>query len=294
MSNKQTTRSSSLLRPQFNETQATLITPATTSDPPGQDVEPLVFETNASVPKASSRVKSMRLAASQQSDSLNTQSSNVPEMTKALRAMMQPENLTQGDTQMQSPLGDAANDKASDMSGTPTCSEVSPSKPADSAVSAKHSRPILSQAVLKRLDKHKEDRARTDKVLVKGKGKQKKDEAQVLCQCGFTEEEDGMVCKFAVSQLHAVTLRWLTTRQVQCTYCDTWQHLHCHGYTGNDDPRIPAEHVCYQCLLGDKEGRTIAKLQDLAQKRRAMHLALREGLRSQARFAQDLGLSPIA
>ena len=79
--------------------------------------------------------------------------------------------------------------------------------------------------------------------------------------------------------------------KVACTYCDTWQHLHCYGYTSDEDPRLPTDHVCYQCLLGGREEDVLKELKDLAQKRRGMYFALQTGLKTQRDFAANLGNS---
>lgn len=65
--------------------------------------------------------------------------------------------------------------------------------------------------------------------------------------------------------------------QAECSICDTWQHLHCYGFTGATDPRMPDEHVCYSCLLGKTESQTLHKLCELIQRRRIMQFILLEG-----------------
>lgn len=81
----------------------------------------------------------------------------------------------------------------------------------------------------------------------------------------------------------------LTFFQVQCSVCFTWQHLHCYGYTGAKDPRLPDEHVCYWCLLGDTDEKRYKALQTLATKRRAMFHVARNGLRTQTDLGVALG-----
>jgi hypothetical protein len=74
-------------------------------------------------------------------------------------------------------------------------------------------------------------------------------------------------------------------------YCDVWQHLHCYGFTGEDDTRLPADdHVCYQCLLGGREEGRLEMLGKLAVTRRAVYLAQQEGLTTQRDFALKLGM----
>lgn len=81
----------------------------------------------------------------------------------------------------------------------------------------------------------------------------------------------------------------LTLLQVQCSVCFTWQHLHCYGYTGAEDPRLPEEHVCYWCLLGDTDQERYNALQMFATKRRTMFHVARNGLRTQTDLGVALG-----
>ncbi|KAF2465400.1 uncharacterized protein BDR25DRAFT_345980 [Lindgomyces ingoldianus] len=71
----------------------------------------------------------------------------------------------------------------------------------------------------------------------------------IKCQCGHDEEEDDMI---------------------NCSFCDTWQHLHCYGYRGSEDQRIPAVHACYDCLLQGKEHELLRELRYLALCRRGI------------------------
>ncbi|ORY13070.1 HORMA domain-domain-containing protein [Clohesyomyces aquaticus] len=73
----------------------------------------------------------------------------------------------------------------------------------------------------------------------------------INCQCEHNEEEDDMI---------------------NCSFCDTWQHLHCYGYRGSDDPRIPTVHACYDCLLQGAEHELLRELRCLALCRRAIHI----------------------
>ena len=73
-----------------------------------------------------------------------------------------------------------------------------------------------------------------------------------------------------------------------------WQHLHCYGYAGDDDSRLPTDHVCYQCLLGHDEEQTLKKMELLACKRRGMYLAIEDGLKTQKDFVIALGMESSA
>jgi hypothetical protein len=90
----------------------------------------------------------------------------------------------------------------------------------------------------------------------------------------------------------ADTYRWqhgLTFQQVQCSYCSTWQHLHCYGFTGAADPRLPEEHVCYWCLLGDTDVENYKSLQKLAVRRRAIFHVAKSGMRTRTDLSKVMG-----
>ncbi|KAK0946654.1 hypothetical protein LTR29_001823 [Friedmanniomyces endolithicus] len=196
-------------------------------------------------------------------DSVTTQSATTVAMTKAVRNMMRPEPITQGDTQMHT-LIDTASMPPESPDRTTASPRESPTLAASSAV-----KPALSPMKAQELDKDRSRLQQQALALVKQAGSKSRRGHTVWCQCGHRNEEGGMV---------------------QCEYCRMWQHLPCYGYMTNDDPRLPDDHVCYQCMLGGEEMITLHKLQDLAMKRRAMDFALQHGLRTQEEFANDLEL----
>ncbi|KAK3724805.1 hypothetical protein LTR37_000853 [Vermiconidia calcicola] len=243
---------------ELHEATYAAITPAPTSDqvplatfrPGSQSDHSAAYDFPPSIP-------TQRLL-SQVADSYNTQSSNIPEMKKALKAMMQPEHLTQGDTQTQALLPPPLSESAS-----PTRTDVSSP--------TKDDKPLLSQSVTKRLDAVRTELREKARCLAKAEvTNRKKDDDLILCQCGYAEDEGDMV---------------------ECVYCGTWQHLHCYGYIDNRDPRLLDDHACYQCLLGDDEPQTLENVKDLALKRRGMSLVLRNGLKTQRDFADEMGLT---
>lgn len=85
------------------------------------------------------------------------------------------------------------------------------------------------------------------------------------------------------------TITFANTFQIGCSYCDTWQHFHCYGFTGPDDPRVPEDHACYQCLLAGRDEVTLSTLKELALKRRGMSIALRVGLWRKGNLAKEMG-----
>ncbi|KAF2178333.1 hypothetical protein K469DRAFT_335916 [Zopfia rhizophila CBS 207.26] len=89
----------------------------------------------------------------------------------------------------------------------------------------------------------------------------------INCQCGWNEEEDDMI---------------------NCSFCDTWQHLHCYGFRGSEDARIPAVHACYQCLLHSREDALLRELRDLALLRRGVHILETKGFSNDKEFSNVL------
>ena len=215
-------------------------------------------------------IEAVASSPSQPDDGLNTQSSNVHDMRHLLQDMMLPERISQGDTQTQGaaqvPRLPAPN-KVSAVSGGTT---ISPSKLLISKPTVSDMVVLLPMKV-KELQRDKHKLYRHARELAKKSGlRVRKGQDIVLCQCGHSGEEGDMT---------------------ECTYCATWQHLHCYGYTGASDPKLPDDHTCYQCLLGDDQQGCLTKMQALALRRRGMHIALRTGLGNMDDFASDLGAS---
>jgi len=192
-------------------------------------------------------------------------------MKHAFQDMMLPEHNTQGDTQTQRLVHQpvAALARAPSQS-TETPGDYSTSSMQDLAAPryADIDRPTLSPTKTKQLNARKGQLQQKTLGLAKVPGRKARDGEVVLCGCGQTNEEGDMV---------------------QCTFCAAWQHLHCYGYIGAKDPRLPEEHTCYQCLLGDNEPRTLAMLQELALKRRVMHFLSRNKIKTQHELADSMG-----
>lgn len=75
---------------------------------------------------------------------------------------------------------------------------------------------------------------------------------------------------------------------MNCGFCNTWQHLHCYGYLGSDDPRVPDIHACYRCLLQEKEAPLLRELQDLALLRKGVHIIQVDGYFNDRKFSEAL------
>lgn len=135
----------------------------------------------------------------QSDDTIYTQASHVPEMIFGLNKMLQPEVLTQGDTQTQAHMHGRLTNQLT-----------------------KGTQPKLVPHTINRLEANKQ----TAKVH--------KSEGHISCQCSYEEDEGQMAC---------------------CTYCNTWQHLHCYGMSGLlTEPSNPVnasqEHDRYMAVLG--------------------------------------------
>jgi hypothetical protein len=154
-------------------------------------------------------------------------------MKQMLRGMMEPEILTQGDTQAQS--------MAQNMS------EVKIE--------------LLPATII---------RIKTSRAQAHGDSFDQSDFEQhiVRCLCGHEQEEDDMVC---------------------CYFCTRWQHLHCCGYSGVQDPRLPKIHACLRCVLGESFDGLSTDQKTMALRRRAMSFALQSGLRTKTNFAKIMG-----
>ncbi|OQO11242.1 hypothetical protein B0A48_05498 [Cryoendolithus antarcticus] len=223
-------------------------------------------------PKAHPREVSRTLFAPgrQASGLLNgpyTQSSQIPQMHHALNSMLQPEELVYGDTQSQQAFKGPQADSAT---ATPTTVRASSTRknredvlPAITTITLlPHVREtILSGA--KSLRKSAQSMAaKVGAVTATGE--------TILCACGHAKEEGHMV---------------------QCVVCSTWQHLHCYGYTGESDTRLPEDHYCYWCLLGKTDSPTFAILQTLAPQRRGLYFVNEHGMGTKQDLGRLLGMS---
>jgi hypothetical protein len=195
------------------------------------------------------------------------QSSLVNIMNGDLKNMMQPEEITQGDTQTQGAFLQFAFEDAETV--TPTSYRASSCRSSHFQTPMKTDTFPLLAGTQHEIAKRKPYLVETASALARKAGGRTADGQMVLCQCAFGNEEGEMV---------------------QCSYCTTWQHLHCYGYTGGEDPRLPEDHVCYWCLLGDTDVENYKNLQQLAVRRRAMFHVARSGLRTRTDFSKALGV----
>jgi len=212
-----------------------------------------------------------------------TQSSQVPEMTNALHGMMHPEQITQGDTQSQHPVHMPP---PGSVTATPTTRYGSPSKLTDFGTPANRETFSLLPQTQQKIEKRARALREGVEEISKKVGSRTKSGQIILCQCGHAKLEGDMV-GLKVVEKHAHRSPGF---QVQCSVCDTWQHLHCYGYVGDEDTRIPDKHYCYFCVLNGKGDNDIhTALQELARKRRVMYRVNEHGMRTRTDLARDLG-----
>lgn len=124
----------------------------------------------------------------------DTQSSNIAQMREAFVEMMQPEHITQSDTQTQAPF--FRPQAASESTVSPSRGERSPSISND-GLQRPDPRLVLSHTTAARLEQAKA------KKRTRAKTKSKGDEDVIECQCGCTEEEGQMVRAFHMSVRNA-------------------------------------------------------------------------------------------
>lgn len=92
----------------------------------------------------------------------------------------------------------------------------------------------------------------------------------VNCQCGFVGDEGEMV---------------------QCSFCDTYQHLRCYGYLPQE---VPERHACYYCLFQGHDDQRLSELQDLALTRRCLWILYgHDSPQNHAGLARRLGKSQV-
>ncbi|EME44840.1 hypothetical protein DOTSEDRAFT_87353 [Dothistroma septosporum NZE10] len=199
-------------------------------------------------------------------ESLDTQSSVVPRMRSALRDMLQPERLTQGDTQTQVPLRPQRITTTPAFTAGPSTDFAE--KSTGTSVSS-DSKLVLLPEVAARLESEKPKLHKKAMQLAGPREMSDKNDRVIFCQCGFDGKDDNMI---------------------HCDFCDTWQHLYCYGFSGSQDSRTPGYHVCYQCLLGGRDVVALCEVKELALKRRVMSYALKNGLRKKTDMAKSLGI----
>ncbi|KAK2744023.1 DNA binding protein [Myotisia sp. PD_48] len=97
------------------------------------------------------------------------------------------------------------------------------------------------------------------------------DACKARCQCGNDE---------------------LDVDMLQCSFCNTKQHLICYGFLHPNDQRIPATHACYKCLLEPEEFSIMKQMYTLVLLRKAIKIINDEGYPNQIKdFAQKMHCS---
>ncbi|KAM0716335.1 hypothetical protein Q7P37_007780 [Cladosporium fusiforme] len=199
-----------------------------------------------------------------------TKSSLTDRMNSDLGRMMQPEQITQGDTQPQGNFFASTSTFGDDdaPTATPTTIHASPVKATGTRLQSDQSAFKLKTNKKKEILKRKTDLTKTTREFAERAGGVTQTGQIVLCPCGGTGEEGDMV---------------------QCSGCDAWQHLHCYGYVGENDPRLPEEHFCHCCVVDETDTTTLKAIQELASQRRALFFVCQIGMRSKADMSKMLG-----
>ena len=119
-----------------------------------------------------------------------TQSSQVPEMTDALRGMMHPERNTQGDTQSQYPV---LMPPPGSVTATPTTRYGSPSKMTDFGTPANREGFSLLAHTQQNIEKRAKILKKDVQELAQEVGSRTQSGQIILCQCGHAKLEGDMV-----------------------------------------------------------------------------------------------------
>lgn len=173
----------------IKEKEQGMITPVPTSDTIVLAVAPHDVQQHMPIEDIAAIKKAKQTQLSQLSEGFNTQSSNIPEMKYALKTMMQPEHITQGDTQTQwFPLP-----PRTESTEAPELGDESPARTTEPPSPVKGTKPVLSQSVAKVLEDTKSDLRQAALKLAKEEGSRKKASDLILCHCECTQEEGDMV-----------------------------------------------------------------------------------------------------
>lgn len=123
----------------------------------------------------------------------NTQSSKIPEMTDRLEAMLQPEYLTQGDTQTQEVLRD--HDARTHQPFSQLHGKSGPERSNGTTQPGKKTEPTLRQQTLGRLEENRKQLCSTAYKFANVEGSKQKDGELVRCQCDCLDDEGAMVSR---------------------------------------------------------------------------------------------------
>ncbi|GAB7364054.1 hypothetical protein MBLNU230_g4609t1 [Neophaeotheca triangularis] len=202
---------------------------------------------------------------SQPDSSQLTQSSNVPFMKRFLHDAQQTEYISQGETQVQNTTYPIR--PSSISSETESAVDGSPEKAGGLGLYAGCTQPTLGRSTAQALQLRKTTLAGSG--LIGASVSHGGATLNLKCTCGSSKFDKDMIV---------------------CSCCETQQHPQCYGFIRRDDPRMPTEHVCYACLLGEREDTTLKELKLLSLRRRVMYFAFVHGIRNRRDLARDLAL----
>ncbi|KAJ4359772.1 uncharacterized protein N0V89_000328 [Didymosphaeria variabile] len=112
-------------------------------------------------------------------------------------------------------------------------------------------------------ERHDSERPR----VTRSQGSKMSESMTISCECGTKETEN----------------------VVQCRGCNGWQHAQCYAYNGPDDISMPAERMCYTCLLSNASGDHLDKAKELTRIRQVIHCIQARGLTSLTQISKTLG-----
>ena len=79
---------------------------------------------------------------------------------------------------------------------------------------------------------------------------------------------------------------------ILCDRCGFWMHVVCMGFLNDTDKRIPnGPFECYYCIYDKDNGEIDAFVKKISRIRRAISIALHEGIFCPSQFANRLGLT---
>jgi hypothetical protein len=141
--------------------------------------------------RQSTRSTGLTRRMTSKNDNVETQSSIVTSMSRDLRSMMHPEEITQGDTQAYGTLQQSAYEDSPTVS--PTTAYASTRRTERfSTIASKDTFPLLAETQ-RNIKARKPYHKKVAKALAEKAGGSNDTGQMVLCQCGFGKEEGDMV-----------------------------------------------------------------------------------------------------
>lgn len=168
-----------------------IIDPSPTAGTPGHSTSNIGRSANGAFDHSTNIAIRSKTRVSQLESSLDTQASNIPEMTKALRSMMHVELVTQGETQAQALSEDSQSVEGRLLDGERQKSRLQAGL--DSGSQPAFLKPVLSRAVADRLELQRVHLKRSAARVAINVKASEGGSPLVLCECEFARAEGDMV-----------------------------------------------------------------------------------------------------